>query len=258
MLDFLFHNPMAGAQVMMGSIGWEGEDDYVFFGTGDDDGYTLVRVQLFEGRDVTKPINPKRAQGTKIICHLSGGLFRCPKKDTRVYVICPKGMDNVPGAGVIVATVEKSPTSQFNKDRAVLDFGDDTHVVIKGKSVAIQSPDNEFISVGSPRSGGTSGITFQAKDGSGGVIQVGVVSWFIASGGFAQTIIQMTPTNVECLVKDGAYWKVGAEYFYCTGTACYIRGGANYIGAHPTAANPALWGLTGIAGVASTSVFLSI
>lgn len=245
------------SQILMGSIGWEDEDEYFFLGTDSNDGHTLVRVQLFEGRDITaEPLNPNRAQGHKLICHLSGGLFHIPKKDTRVFVAVPDGMDHVPGAGVIFATIEKSPVDQFAGDRSVLDFGDDRHVVIKGKSVSIQSPDNEFISVGTPRSGGKSGLTLQAKDGSGGVIQEGCVAWFVAEGGTAKTIIQMTPEKIECTSTAGGYWKIDKD-FYCLGSSAFVVGGAVYLGKAPTVLNMALWGITGIAGVASPSVFIS-
>jgi hypothetical protein len=166
-------------------------------------------------------------------------------------------MENVPGAGVIFATVEKSPTTQFAADRAVVDYGDDVHVVIKGKSVSLQDPDNRFISVGTPRSGGAGGLTFQASDGTGGVIQEGVVGWFVPdSGGAVSSILQMTPTKIECTSTSGGYWKVDADY-YCLGSSVYGIGGAVYLGRAPTVANMALWGPTGIAGVASPSVFIS-
>jgi hypothetical protein len=115
MIEHLFANMDGGAQILMGSVGWEDEDDFIFLGEDENDGHTLVRVQLFEGRDITKPINPARAQGHKIICHISSlnGL-RIPPKDTRVWVACAKGMENVPGGGVIIAAVEKLPRGAGN------------------------------------------------------------------------------------------------------------------------------------------------
>lgn len=127
MFDWLFTKSDSGVQLLLGSVGWDDADDCTFLGEDENDGYTLVRVQLFEGRDITKPINPKRAQGHKIICHISSlnGL-RIPPKDTRVYVACPKGMENVPGGGVIIAAVEKLPRGAGNvkQDETVI-FGRD-------------------------------------------------------------------------------------------------------------------------------------
>lgn len=249
------------SQILMGSVGWDDQDDYYFLGSASNDGYTLVRVQLFEGRDFTKPLNPKRAQGHKLVCHLSGNLFRIPPKDTRVFVAVPPGMEHVAGAGVIFATVEKTPpqlTGDKGGDpRVVMDFGPSTHVVIRGKSVSLQDPDNRFISVGTPRSGGAAGLTFQAKDGTGGVIQDGVVGWFVAQGGTAKTILQMTPTKMEATTTAGGYWGLDAN-FHILGSSIYVQGGKVYLGTIPTALQSAIFGPTGIAGVASTSVFLSI
>ncbi len=237
-------------------MGWDGEDEYAFIGTEQDDGHTLVRVQLFDGRDITKPLK-SRAQGHKIICQLSGGLFRVPDRDTRVYVICPKGMEHAPGAAIIIATVEKNPTEQFDNDRAMMDYGPNAHVVIRAKSISLQSYEDEFIAIGEPKSGGTSGLFFQAKDGSGGAIQEGVVAWFVSEDGNAETMFQMTPSGVQCFKKDGGFWQVDTNGYTCLGESAYVMGSAVYLGKEPTALTPALYGPTGIAGVASLSVFIS-
>lgn len=112
----LLHDNPGSPQILMGSVGWDDEEEHAFLGDEDEnDGHTLVRVQLFEGRDNTKPLNPTRAQGHKLICHLSGMLgTRIPPKDTRVFVAVPSGMENVPGAGVIFATIEKLPRKAGN------------------------------------------------------------------------------------------------------------------------------------------------
>jgi len=247
----------SGAQIVTGTVGWEGDAEFVDFGTDENKGYTFVKVQLFDGmRDTTKPLTPELGQGTKIICHLSGSLFRIPKKGTRVFVAIPDGMENVTGAGVIFATIEKSPTSQFAKDRVVVDYGSDVHVVIRGKSVALQSTENDFVSVGTPRSGGAAGVTISCSSGTGAVFQAKVASLFVASGGAAKTCLQMTDSHVECMSDSGGMWKLDGD-FYTLGANVTLAGGAVYLGKTPNAASPALWGPTGIAGVASTSVFIS-
>lgn len=246
-----------------GSVGWEDENDYYYPGTANDDGHTLVRVQLFRGRDTTKSINPTRAQGYKILCQISGGLFRVPAKDTRVLIAIPAGMETTPGAGVIVATIEPNPTSQFQNDRAVLDFGPTTHLTIRAKSVSLQdtqSPAN-WMCVGTPYVGGAAGIVMQAADGSGLVLQPGVASMFAStspSNPQAGTILQMTPTQIDMRVQGGAMMSMNASQYFTYAPTNIMRGFC-YVGmTPPTVATPALYGLTGIAGVASTSVFLSI
>ena len=256
MLEHLFGNQ--SAQIEIGSIGWEDDDSHYDMGSAGNDGYTLVKVQLFRGRDFTKPLTD-RAQGVRILCHINSMYgARIPDKDTRCYVAIPQGMDNVPGAGVIIGTVEKStPKDQLATDRIVTDYGPNTHVVIKAKSVSIQSYDNEFVSVGTPRSGGTSGVTIQAKDGSGGVVQSGVVSWFVASAGDAKSLMQMTPTSVEIMQKDCGFirLKSGAITNMSKGAAAYLAPGT-IIGPTTVNALPAAMTLAG--ATISTNVYIGI
>ncbi len=115
MLEHLF-GASPDAQILTGSVGWDDEKEYLFDGGDSEDGHTLVRVQLFEGRDVTKPLNPKRAQGHKILCHISSlNGRRVPPKDSRVFVAVPKGQEHVPGAGVIFAAIEPQPARGGNQ-----------------------------------------------------------------------------------------------------------------------------------------------
>lgn len=257
-LEGLFHGDGDGvSQILMGSVGWEDEDDYYFLGTAANDGHTLIRVQLFEGRDHTKPLNPNRAQGHKIVCHLSGGLFRIPKKDTRVFVACPRGMENVPGAGVIFATVERNPTTQFAADRAVMDFGPDVHVVIKGKSVTMQDPAFRFVSVGTPRSGGTAGVQVHLPDGTGAAWQDGAYACFVRS----EMLMQMKPDGFEVWQGTGGtgtFLKMGGGEFWTYGPVNKVQGAGVYLGKAPTAANTLLWGPTGIAGLPAVGVFVNV
>jgi hypothetical protein len=246
----------AQPQILLGSVGWEDEDEWFYPGTADNDGHTLIRVQLYEGKDPSVPTNPERAQGHKIICQISDSVFRVPKRDTRCYVALPHGMEQTPGAGVIIACVSKNPTVQFGKDRSVLNLGDDQHVVIRGKSISLHAFNNDFVSVGEPRSGGASGITLSGHDGSGVVIQEDVVGIFTAKNGECKTMIQVTSDQISIKCQSTAMM-LNDQNFYVLSTSCTLQGGAVYLGKLPTAANMALWGPTGIAGVASPSVFIS-
>lgn len=242
--------------IEIGSIGWEDEEDYVFQGSDDNDGHTLIRVQLFRGRDPTRPLSPTRAQGIKMIAHINGGSFRIPPKNTRCYIVCPAGMEHMPGAAFIIGTVEKSPTTQFSPDRVVMDFGPDVHVVIKGKSVTLQDPEFRFVSVGSPRSGGAPGVQVHLPDGTGAAWQAGAFCTFVTD----QSMMQMTSSTIELWQKTGntTVLKMGSGEFMTIAPTNKMMGQGCFIGKAPTPANMALWGATGIAGVASTSVFISV
>lgn len=244
----------APRSVELGTVGWDDEELWYETGTGDNDGHTLVRVQLYAGKD--PGVRPKAgvALGRKLLCQIADGVFRIPAKGTRCYVILPAGYEDVPGAGVIVATVSKNP-DRLAEDRAVLDYGD-VHLVIKAKSASLQSYDNEFISVGTPRSGGTSGLIFQAADGTGGVIQNGVVGWFVASSGDAKTLLQMTTSGIDCCVKGGGMWRLDGS-FYTLGSTFTAACGKVYLGLAPTPSTPVLVGPSAGSSAASAAVFAS-
>lgn len=241
----------------MGTVGWDEVDEHAYLGGDSEDGHSLVRVTLYAGRNFSEDHKPDIAQGHQVVCHIGSSLFNIPPKGTRCIVVIPEGMEHIPAAGCIIETIGRSPPDQLGKDRTVMDFGADTHVIIKGKSVSLSSHDDEFITVGTPRSGGTSGLLFQAKDGTGGVINEGVVGWFVAASGDAKTLIQMTPDKIAVMNKSGGSCVVLDQNFTVSGSAGYITCGRTYIGTIPTALTPALHGITGVAGVASTSVFLS-
>lgn len=257
-----FHNPakdFQSAQIEIGTVGWEGRDEHVEFGTGDNDGFTLVCVTLYRGRQQGTPVKKGVGQGHEIRCHISSlAGARVPAKGTRVLVAIPFGMDQSAGAGVIIATIEKTAEKdQLTDDRVVLDYGPDTHVVIKGKSVTLQDHDNRFITVGTPRSGGAPGLLFQAKDGSGGVIQEGALGWFVAVDGDTKQIFQMTTTETEMWCKGGGMCKVDASGFYSAGASATVAGAATYIGAAATPLTGACVGPNVAAGLTSLTVFIS-
>ncbi|MBX3218982.1 MAG: hypothetical protein KF795_00605 [Labilithrix sp.] len=105
----IYHPRQESPTLEYGSIGWEDVPDYIFPGTDDNDGHTLVRVQLFRGRDVTKPLSSTRAQGIQLVAHINSlGGFRTPPHGTRCLVAIPAGMEQIPGAAMIMGIVEKS------------------------------------------------------------------------------------------------------------------------------------------------------
>lgn len=255
--DFpLYGQANTGAvQCEIGTVGWDSTDAYFEKGTGDNDGHTLVYVTLYRGKDPATRPEKGKAHGMKILCHISDTIFRIPKPGTRCYVLIPHGQEELPGAGVIVACISKSPTSQFEKDRVVMDFGADTHVVIKGLSVSLSDHASpaRFIGVGTPRSGGTPGVQILLPDGTGAAWQDNAFAIWARDG----TMMQASSAKWEVWQKDIGFVRLADGAFHSYAPTNKMQGAGCYIGKLPTAANTALWGPTGIAGQASPSVFFS-
>lgn len=100
--------------IELASIGWDDSDEIVDFGDRDDpDGVTLVNVQLFRGRDMTKPLTT-RAQGHKIQVQVKDGLFDIPPKDALAYIAIPDGKEECVGIGLLIGTVSPGPERKRN------------------------------------------------------------------------------------------------------------------------------------------------
>jgi hypothetical protein len=246
----------AGAQIEIGVVGWSDEDEWYEKGAEDNDGHTLVRVQLYRGKPGGESPKTGEAHGHRILCHIADHIFRIPAKGTRCYVAIPHGFETIPpGAAIIVACLRKTPVTQFEEDRVVMDFGPDNHVIIKGKSVALSdhnAPANS-LSVGTPRTGGPAGVLINLPDGTGAVWQPGVVGIFAT----ASTLISMTDSKFEVWQSAGSVLQMTGGNFTSIGAVNKMQGAGCYIGKAPTPANPVLWGFSGVMGVASPSVFVS-
>lgn len=170
-------------QIEVGTIGWEDEDVWYELGKDgtDEEGYTLVRVQLFRGRDFTKPLKPGVGQGTKLLCHVSSNLFRVPKKDVKCYVAIPAGMGTSPTSGVIFATVEKSPIDQFSQNRVAMAFPDHD-LIIKAKSITISDYEDNYLGI-SPELG----VQMADKDGDALNVSDGQITG-VATGGVIMVV----------------------------------------------------------------------
>jgi hypothetical protein len=252
--------PQATPLIEMGTVGWDDRDLHYDLGSGQNDGYTIVCVQLFRGKNPAKRIvDPAIAQGHKILCMLSSSIGRIPPKGTRCFVAMAAGFEENQCSGVLFATVEKN-TTQLNVDRALLDYGSQ-HLVIKAKSVTIMDTDAVhpcYITVGTPRGGGTRGLVFANETGSGGIIQGTQVSWWSTNGGSSVTTqIQIKGTSVELHDISGTHLTMGNGAFYTVATNAYILAGGVYLGRTPIALTPALYGVSGPAGLASGSVYIS-
>lgn len=249
-------------QVDVGTVGWDSQEEYYLKGDPSKPaGYrhTLVYVTIFRGKD--PDVRPKAgvAHGRKIICCLNGGTHRIPPKGSLVYVLVPEGMEESPGAAMIIGVREDDP-ERLEEDRAIIDYGD-IHVILRAKSVAIESYEGEFVSVGEPRSGGTSGVTIQAKAGTGAIWQVGVASMFVSLDGDAKSVLQMTPTKAELMHKTSGFMRVGNGEIVALskGKAAYIAANT-FVGRTPVGGGAAaVWSIPpGPAPVPSLSVFIGM
>jgi len=190
----------------LGRVGWDGEDDHADLGTTANDGTTLVKVQLYRGKDPLEELKEGAAQGYKLRARLSGWpIWAVPPKGTEVMLLFPGGFATTPGAGVIVACPGHNPNNQFSKTCLKIDAGPDQHLILKGKSVCLtmHSPTGSgpepFVSISED-----GGIQAVDADGNGWVIQNGEVSLFAADGGDTKTVVRLSKTGLDIAQKVSA------------------------------------------------------
>ncbi len=254
MSDVLIPQKSFSPQIEVGTVGWEDEDVWFERGTANDDGYTLIRVQLFRGRDITKPLKDGIGQGVRLLCHISSGIFRIPKKGMRVYVAVPVGMEAKAGAGVIIATIEKNPIEQFDTGRVLMAFPDDD-LIIKARSVTVSDYNDDYIAV-SP-GGGIKAGTF-----GGGLTQLKNDKFTAVCPGGVYLFAGTTPSAGLVLGSGQAQLWCGAGMFKINalglgtwlGLGAVINAASVSIGALASPATPA----SIFPGMPSTSVFISL
>lgn len=219
--------------IEIGSIGWEDDPDPHFdIDQEADDGVTLVKVQLFRGR--VPGSTPKKgiAQGHKILARLSsqhGGIWSIPKRGRQCIVNYPAGFQLAPGAAVITAVAGAYINDQFREDREIWDAGADTDILLKGRRVAIQDYEGNFLCV-SPESG----IQAVTAAGAGVHVKDGTVTIFAASGDppDAKTMIVVAPAEASIIQKDdgGAFLKVSGGEVGMQGNALAAAVGQAVLG----------------------------
>lgn len=95
-----------------GTVGWDDEDVFYEHNDTPGDGNTLVRVTLFRGRDLTKPLDQTgRAQGQRILAKLASGVTHLPDRNTRVLVGMPDPHGTMPANAVIVHADNPNPAA---------------------------------------------------------------------------------------------------------------------------------------------------
>ncbi len=236
MLSELFGNA-GSSQIEVGSIGWEDEDDYFFPGEETNDGHTLVRVQLFRGRDFTKGEPTERAQGVKLICHIPDGNFRVPTKGARCLVAIPQGLDSLVGAGTVIATVGGGNEVRRNitaGDTVIAPAGEDpgqAMIIAKASdgSVTIHTTDNNDTN-GNSIFFRVSPTAFQFVAPWGRMIfDASGVHWTTKSGArFDMGGISIPGLPGPIADAFGSYVKLTAATVKCAGGSVYLGQGTYY------------------------------
>lgn len=238
-----------------GTIGWA-EDGGNFADLGDGTEPALVNVTLYSGRDRSQPLRSDVAQGTRIRCRVMGPLYYVPPSGARVMVAIPGDQFSIPGAGVIMGRTDAAPSSQFAKDRVVLDFGPKIHVVIRGKSVSMQDEPGTpnvprcFIGVGTPYSGGTRGVYAINEQGSGVSLVAKVAAMYAADAGTVKSTCNLTPTEADLVCNDVGVSGVQAK----GGDVSTMGANNNVVGGKVYLGQPALITTAAVNGVAISSV----
>ena len=145
-----------------GTVGWA--DGSAHFDIDEESGITLVKVTLFKGRnpDTDGAVSDGLAHGREILCRIGAPLFNIPPKGAQVMVAMAADRGLTPGAGVIFSIPIKSPGTQFSDSRAKMDFGEETDLVIKARSVTLSDYEDRFLTLGP-----TFGIKAGDSTGSG-------------------------------------------------------------------------------------------
>lgn len=241
--------------IEMGTIGHDGEaGNHFSLGTEENGGVTLVQVQLHRGRDNRSdsndvPRKPERAQGHKIWARISGegSFWLIPKKGKQCYVAFPGGFNDAVGMGIIIAVPGSNPTIQFSATRAVLDVGDDVDLIIKGRSVAIQTHSGHFIALTDE-----AGVQLLDKDGDGINIREGKLTAFASAGGDAKAVLALSEGEANLMHKGGSFISCAGANSTWMGTELNMSGGSMAFGTAASPATPILVGLSGMAGVPSS------
>ncbi len=229
---------MSHGQVSVAQAGWDDTDEMLFQGGFDDDGNTLVRCQLFSGRDITKPHDPDRAQGTKLVCQIMDGIG-IPVKGAKVYILCPHGMEGVAGAYVIVGSVTKQALRKNIEAGSVVDSAP------SGEACIVKKPDGSIVihttADNSPTGASIflrispAGLEFRSPYGN---FEIGPTrnKWDHHSGG------QIAMGLVSIPGLPDAVSEAFTGYVTIRAATCKMEGNSVFLGAPSTLKQPAMLG----------------
>lgn len=243
------------ASLEVGTVGWDNDAEQADLGTQQNDGTTLVKVQLFRGKDPTSDITPGRGQGYRIYARLNGWPFwAIPPKGMQCVVGFPAGFATTPGAGIILALPGPNPFVQFSKTRAKVDVGPDMDLVVKAHSVTLSTYDNDYIVIGPD-----AGIRLADHNGNSILLKNGKMRVSICEGDppEGKVVLEVAlgalrlghkSAGGQCMLK-----MAGGKATLMAGTELALVGSAVSLGGAASPATPVMVGPN--PGRPSTSIF---
>lgn len=248
--------PATRSYIEHGTVGWDDGSELLDLGTDTNGGRTFIRVQLFRGADPASVPDPGdgAAHGYKIKARISGPMWHVPPRGTHCLVAFPEGLVDAPGLGVIIALPDKNPSIQFSGSRAVLDFGPDMDVVIKGKSVVISDYENRYFSVGPE-----TGIKCGDADANGFCLKAGQWLMYTTQAGNARSCLKLAGAEASLALNDGkvAFVKLSDGKIEVAGTKFVAATASGYLGLTAVAASPIAYSAAGPVNLISASWFVA-
>ncbi|HEX7464459.1 MAG TPA: hypothetical protein VF382_06160, partial [Actinomycetota bacterium] len=175
-----------------GTVGWNDGQAHYDVEAGE---VVLVKVTLFRGRnpDRDPELVPGRAGGTQILARVSAPSQTIPADGAEVIVAVPAGFGLAPGCPVILAQVAVAPPNQFSATKAKIDYGADTDVVIKARSITFSDYEDRYITVGP-----TYGIKMGDADCNGAQLKGGIwMMWAADSAEEARGVLMLDGNTGE-------------------------------------------------------------
>lgn len=242
----------ADSKLVLGVIGHENVENA--YDLGSNGGPIYARVQIFSGRDHTQPLKPGRMQGAEMLARVPSTLSSLPPKGTEVLIAFPDGMATKPHAPVIIAVLDRVQSKatygnlkegevciagtadaparvMIKSDNSITMYTtDDSKATGHGVYLKLSPSALEFFAPWGRLVFDASG--FHAVTASGARLDLGGI------GGIPGPLSSLS-----------SYATLSAATVKCAGSVVMLGAGPVY--------NAALYGLTGIAGLPSTGVWIS-
>ena len=218
--DIFPHAP-DGGEIRLGTVGHSDSTSVEDVGDGAGD-YSLVRVTLFDHTDRNESADdsPGVAKGRRIVAMISAPNLHVPKLGSVVVVARVADTD----VWVILSNPVRNASQFKGGRRSVLDYGDETDVIIRGLSGTLADSEGRSVSLG-PDTG------FQVLDADACGCQLKAAEWktFVSKDSDVVGLLSITAAasvllnksssgSVSCLsVSDATIKATGKTFAACTG-----------------------------------------